>query len=390
VSVQVFPKPATLESILEPVAERIAAEWKGSRRQAVGPCKVGKLDGLSQEIQGDSAQGVSSRADVTVVATANAGYVLVLTLPQKDSASVAPAWEAILRSFKAGEAAVVRQKGKTYRHVIGFSFWHPDGWTVRAEDDFLQLVPPDPGTSGGEPTEIYGIIGESVAEDGISRADDPQVLEYLDQTVGSLNPTLRRTGRPKAIETASGKGVVLEWQGTTVGGDALAARAFASIIRQHGVALIALGLKERVASREAVLREMFVTFGFGEGEKDPALAGSWTLVSTYAVSNDSPFETTYSKARMVSETSSVLEIRGDGSWIRTDTSQLIAMGAGIIIDSGPQKKTSKGKWSAGGGALYLMWDDGSWQDYKYKIEGSASGRELKLVCGSSGETWQGR
>ena len=32
--------------------------------------------------------------------------------------------------------------------------------------------------------------------------------------------------------------------------------------------------------------------------------------------------------------------------------------------------------------------DGSWEDYKYKVENTPKGRRLRLVSGKNGEVWE--
>jgi len=180
--------------------------------------------------------------------------------------------------------------------------------------------------------------------------------------------------------------VVLDWQGKSAAGLEVRAKAMAAIINEHGVALLALGLADQLAKREQDLTTMFTSFGFGKGKLDSQLVGSWRLLSTYSISNDSPFETTSSKARMVSDTNSVMRLAADGTWSRTDTTHTIALGAGVGLES-KDRKVRQGKWNAGGGALYLAGDDDSWDDFKYQVTGSAGARQLKLVSGSRGQIW---
>ena len=164
-----------------------------------------------------------------------------------------------------------RKKGKTYRHPIGFSFWYPVDWTVKEESDFLQLAPPNPGRTREGPTELYFIIGESVAGEGIQRSSDPVVVEYLDQQVQSLSPQLRRTSRGSPVNMVKGEGTLLEWKGKSPAGDTVLARAFVSIINQYGVALLALGLEKPLGRRDQDLRKIFASFGFGEGRMQSVL-----------------------------------------------------------------------------------------------------------------------
>jgi hypothetical protein len=319
-----------------------------------------------------------------------AGYAVLCSAPQEAFAAAQPSCQAILKSFAVDSALATTKKGKIYRHVIGFSFWHPEDWTVKEHDDFLQIVPPDQSSTADGPTELYFIAGESVAGEGITRPDDPQVIAYMDMQVKSIAPTLRRTGKVEAVPMAAGDGVAITWQGTSPRGDAITARSFTCILRDHGVSLIALGFKDRIAARDTVVRQIFASFGLGQGSRDPKLVGTWTLLSTYSLVNRSPFVSDDDRASLTSESTSVLAFRRDGTWKRTDVSRFIAFGAGITIDSGPEKTVTQGRWNAGNRALYLMWQDGTWEDYTYQILQSPTGRRLKLACGKRGELWEER
>jgi hypothetical protein len=47
-----------------------------------------------------------------------------------------------------------------------------------------------------------------------------------------------------------------------------------------------------------------------------------------------------------------------------------------------------GSWYGGNGSLFLICEDGSYEDYEYRLERSGQGRQLRLVSGDHGETWQ--
>ena len=238
--------------------------------------------------------------------------------------------------------------------------------------------------------ELYLLIGDGVSGEGITRPDHPMVVQYLDQQIKSLSYALQYTGRPVPVPMSSGQGVLLEWQAQGAQGQAIRARAYACILRGYGVALIAFGMKDKLDARDEELRQMFASFGFGEGQKDPQVVGSWQLVSSSAVQNNSPFETAWSRAKMASESKSQIVFQTNGTWSRTDVSQTIAGAGGVWLDTGPQRNAQQGRWNAGGGVLYMMWQDGSWEEYKYQVRRTAQGRELRLVCDGRGEVWQGR
>lgn len=287
------------------------------------------------------------------------------------------------------EGVSPKSGGKTYRHAIGFTFWHPGDWTVKELEEMLQLVPPNPSTTAsGEPTEIYLIIGDNtVGDEGITSADDPRVAQFMDQAVAQLAPFLQRSSAPAAMVTATGKGVVMNWQGNSPNGGLVYARAYINVIKDSGISLVALCLRDRLQARETELHRIFTSFAFGEGQRDLQLAGTWNFLTTSSLTNWSPFETSYSRAQMASDTTGTLVLQPDGTWTRMYKTHMLAGGGGVWLES-KDTKESRGTWYAGNGSLHLIWDDKSWQEYKYEIRQTPQGARLLLSIGGKGELWE--
>lgn len=387
VNVMLFPGKKTARELLSSITKPISKQWQNYREMRRGERKVcGQIAPLV-ELTGVNPQGMQARSLIVVFVDSNTGYVLLLTSPEKDFGSMQPEWERLINSFKVGDILPTKKKGKIYRHVIGFSFWYPEHWKVQELEEGLQLVPPNPASNAEGATELYFVAGESVAGEGIYRPDDPRVIEYLGEQVRTMFPSLQRTGNLSFIDMVKGKGIVLDWQARTPRGDVIGARVFASIIKDYGVMLIAIGIKEKLGTRDSDLRQMFASFGFGAAQRDTQLVGSWSLVSTHSIRNESPFETDWSKAKMVSETNSVLVFQADGTWTRTDDYQMLAGAGGLWIDS-TEKTVNRGRWYAGEGLLHMIWEDNSWEDYKYEVKLTEQDRQLKRISGQSGETWK--
>jgi hypothetical protein len=164
-----------------------------------------------------------------------------------------------------------KEKGKVYRHAAGFSFRYPDDWTVTEQEGVIQLVPPNAVSTAEGPMELYFLAVEDISEYSIQRPDDPMVLEYLDQQVLSLSPALQRTGTISSINMRAGKGAIVDWAASGTGGE-VRARAFVGIIKNNGVILMGMGLKERVEARDQTLRQMFNSLGVGDPQ--PAVTAS--------------------------------------------------------------------------------------------------------------------
>jgi hypothetical protein len=250
----------------------------------------------------------------------------------------------------------------------------------------LQLIPPNAATTpSGEPAEAYFILGDTVGSEAISRADDPRVVQYLDQAMARIAPALRRTAAPKGATT--GQGTVMNWEGLSPTGQPVGARAYVSIINNYGVALVALCLKDKLEQRDAVVQRMFASFAFGSGQLDQRLCGRWTFLTTHSLTNWSPYETAYSRASSTSDTTGTLVLQPDGTWARSKRTHMIAGAGGTFLES-DDTKTTKGRWNAGHGALYLISDDNSWEDYKYEVRQTVAGVRLLLTSGQQGELWE--
>lgn len=362
-------KQAGILSEKEYIAKRKAIEDR--QAQSVDPAVRQKLEALESAYRaGILSQEEYNRKKAQLVNAPAAG----------PSASNAPT---------IGEGVSPKVGGRTYRHVIGFTFWHPADWTVKEHEEMLQLIPPNPSTTtAGDPTELYLIIGDNtVGDEGITKADDPRVARFMDQAVTELGPFLQRTAAPTAVTSATGEGVVMNWQGTSSGGDVVCARAYISVINNFGVSLVALCLRDRLPAREAELQRIFTSFAFGQGQRDLQLAGTWNYLATNSLTNWSPFETASSRAQMASDTTGTLVIQPDGVWMRTDRTHMIAGAGGVWLESNDAKE-SKGTWYAGNGSLHLIWDDKSWQEYKYEIRQTPQGGRLLLTSGGKGELWE--
>jgi len=264
---------------------------------------------------------------------------------------------------------------KPYRHPTGLSMAYPHEWQLKEHQGMLQLIPPDAASNADGPTEAYLVFAEA-AED-IRSAEDPRVLQLLEEQLQQLMPFLRRKGEPEKIRAGAAPGVLGICEGTNPKGMAVCAQAYATILRGYGVALVGLGDKKQVAAREKSLRGIFASFAAGEGQKDPQLAGIWKYWH-YSSSALGGFST---------ETTRFLTLRADGTclWSSRSESGGSARGtdslgnetwsAGVAGTSGD---SDRGTWSAGGGKLYIMWQNGSLSEWSYSLEGQAGQRRLLL------------
>jgi hypothetical protein len=291
------------------------------------------------------------------------------------------------------------RKGKTYAHVIGFTFWYPEGWSVKEVDEALQLVPAAAATlPTGQPGEVYFITGLPLEGTGIAAVTDPRVAAYLDEMVRTkLSAALQRTKAPAPVAMTNGQGQLMEWEARGEGG-AIVARTYACVMKGYGVIFGACGVKEKVLGREGELTGIFASFAFEAGKLDPAVAGVWQLFSTRALRNDDTLNFTTDdprRASSVSDEQVTLELHPDGTARRTSLYRLIAGGGAaggsgkVWIDSGEQRTVKQGRWNAGNGTLFIMWADGAMDSWQYGLVQNG-GVSLKLLSGARVQFWQQR
>jgi hypothetical protein len=290
----------------------------------------------------------------------------------------------------AASAVPATHGGQVYSHPMGFRFWYPAGWKVQTQEEGLQLVPPDAVAGAGGPTEYYAMTAVNVVGEGITTADDPRVVAFVEEQVAQFLPGLRRTGDVMRLALDNGRAICVDWEAPAAQGQTVTARAYVTILQDVGIALFAAAAKDRMAARDPDLRRVFSSIAIQAGTVDTTIVGRWALTSTYALSNDMGQAVgsydSYTKAKMVSESQRSLELNADGSATRTTTREMLAGAAGLWIED-KSNTVDRGRWNAGDGHLYLTWENGDVEHYRYRVGQGAQGRELRLESGQSGEVW---
>jgi hypothetical protein len=263
---------------------------------------------------------------------------------------------------------------------------YPPDWEARNLGQALQLVPPNATSTEKGPTEAYFVTGEGAA--GITSAEDPQVLLYLETQMAQFAPFLRRAGDVEKIRAGAAPGILVKWQGTNPDGLKLQAQALATIMKGFGIAILALGETKQIELREKTLRGIFASFAAGEGQKDPQLVGAWKYWS-YKGSATGNYST---------EQTRFMTLAADGACAWSSNSESIATVKGRDSQgnetfyggvAGNKGDADRGTWSAGDGKLYVMWQDGTLGEWTYQVQGVRGNRKLLLLSGnqSKPEEW---
>ena len=267
--------------------------------------------------------------------------------------------------------APTKAEGGMYTHPTGFSFWYPKGWKLHPLEGVMQLVPSDFQTDQDN-YETYFITGEDITGEGITKASHPIVKQHSDELMLGLGNTLqvqfRQAGQPKnfSLGNTAGSGIKIKYEADSRIGK-IKAEVLAGISGNLGFALAGLGVKDRLEKNQIAAKKMFSSIKMRKAKLDQALVGTWQLLKTTAITNNSPWETDYSRAKLAADESATIQFSADGRWVRVDKYHMIAGAGGVWLED-REVKTSKGKWNADKGYLYMLWDDKSYEDYDYEVK----------------------
>jgi len=105
-------------------------------------------------------------------------------------------------------------------------------------------------------------------------------------------------------------------------------------------------------------------------------------MDTRAITNQPVWQTDYSRAKAVSENTSTIRFNPDGTWYRENRSHTIAGAGGVWLED-KSSSSENGRWNADGSLLFMLWEDGSFANYKYRFDGN----NLKMAYKKTLEVW---
>lgn len=262
-----------------------------------------------------------------------------------------------------------------YKHATGLSVRYPPTWKMQETEGVALLTPPDVVSNAQGPTEIYALLANGA--EGVQNVNDPRVVTEVETALLQLAPFLRRVGTPQNIAAGTQPGLLLSWEGDNPFGLHLRANIMMTILKGYGIALLALGDKNKIAAREGVLKEIFASLAAGAGERDPNLVGRWKFWS-YKGSADGKFGT---------ETTRRFLFQADGTcfWQSQGETSASVQGRDSLGNqtftggfAGQNANGDKGQWTAGKGKLFVLWDDGTTGTWDYEVRNAANGKRLFL------------
>jgi hypothetical protein len=159
-------------------------------------------------------------------------------------------------------------------------------------------------------------------------------------------------------------------------------RGYVTILKKYGVALVALGSEKDVAARDADLRQIFQSIGWGQGKIDPKVVGTWNYWG-YKGSSDGKYGRE-EKAQCV--------LKADGTFTYSNSAETSISASGT--DQGGNQTwvggmNSRrgngwgGTWTADGSTMILNFEDGSSETVSYRFE--QQGQNVFLVTEGEGK-----
>lgn len=179
-----------------------------------------------------------------------------------------------------------------------------------------------------------------------------------------------------------GPGAVLTFEGS-LGGPPLRQRTYVAIREGVGVFLVHLAQADLAARRDRQAREIFQSFTWGEAQRDPALVGSW-------YSEGGGYSEGYGGDYASSGTTRQYWFQADGSARYRYESSVSVDVEGMSGFSSSGGEVQDGTWSAGDGVLYLRFQDGSDQEYRYEWIQDGSGGRALVLTDAEGTTYRYR
>jgi hypothetical protein len=279
-----------------------------------------------------------------------------------------------LAKARASKGVTDPTKGwKSFKHPTGLMIKYPPDWTALERDEALLLSPPDAGKNEAGATEIY-LVMASPAE-GVANASDERVIAYIESQLAALAPFLKRKDKPEAVPAMKTPGSLLQFEGDNPKGKAILAQVYTTIVKGYGISLVAIGEKALISKRDAFSRAMFGTVGDTEAQLDPALIGRWHYYS-YKSSADGKFGTERDEHIVLAPDGAVSarqRSESSGNFSGKDSGGAETFRGGV---SGGKSGGSRGRWSAGGGKIYIQWEDGSTEAYEYVVRGGRGARRV--------------
>jgi hypothetical protein len=246
-----------------------------------------------------------------------------------------------------------------FLHPAGLEFYYPSDWSTK-ESTFadVELVPPDQKMSPQGPTEAYFLWGLGLDP---SKSMDQQIADQLAELMGQIASFLKPNPEPEAFLGKGFQGLVFTWQGKRPDGEEVLGRVFILPEKRLAFALVALGVRENIVKREAMVSQIFGSFSFHEVLPDHQLVGKWLSV---------PEQTETTSNQDAHESLNEMEFNADGSFhIGTPLPESNAQ---------TQELGGSGWWYTQANKIYFVSSGNVALTFRFELKGDPGSRILDL------------
>ncbi len=248
---------------------------------------------------------------------------------------------------------------KLLQHPSGLQAQYPPEWKLQEAEGTYRL-------DTGDAEEVV-LIGAFPAG-GIQDPKDPRVAQAADQLIAAqFGGALQRLGGVTAAKDGAGRGIALLYGGE-IQGKKVQARLWITVLKDAILGVTAIMPEAKLGKRQATLEKVFASLKEFKVELDRKLVGSWRRFSETILDAKSSGGRKPGDASAVSNRNITATLAEDGKLLYRVTGKGIASGAGQFVEY-DLNETHKGTWSATGGKLLLIWEDGSTDEYDYSLAG---------------------
>jgi hypothetical protein len=181
---------------------------------------------------------------------------LKLIFPKDTTADAASGAQESNDSTSSNRAEAERV---TYKHPQGFTFASVPGWSVERAPDGRVVMKP------GDLDKKESIVLTAQAVASAARADSAEFVSAADQEMSASFPFMARVGRPEVLQSASGNGILLVYQGLSPAGLRSQIRIYAVMVNGNAYGIVAMGPTKVISTRDGELRSVFASIRVDRG-----------------------------------------------------------------------------------------------------------------------------
>jgi len=329
---------------------------------------------VSSRLSGSIAVNGTVEQNGTAMAVAGSQFVTITTNVEIGSVSMPETAPVTAGTVAVNTGQATPSDWTEFRHSLGATLEHPSAWRT---EEFPEGVRIHPAGAGSSET----IVVTGIAANGATDPAAPDVGAYLDATLQQMMPGLRRVEGPVPVDAAGGRGALYSYAGTGFDGSEVLCNVYVTIENGVAFSLSAVAPPATLRSRTGTLEKIFASIRSGSPASPAAAAGGSTPTG------DDP--------RLIGMFRGESLAGGDYGGAYVNTQLVYVLNADGTVYSGAQSHFSSssrdyngnlrwsasgvtdgsvqsGRWSARGGMLTVVWDNGQRAVFAYGFEPDGS------------------